>query len=166
MRFVFEVEFELTYDAWFPVTFSPDHPEARVEAVTCRAERDISGKVTRWVGVLLVRDMNSFRHPEPRQVIVVRKAGRITEVPEWADKLIGTFSSDRGETDWYVFSARATSVKSEASASPAPPPAPPATPTARNAALAAAKPPPASPAPERAKSVPPPAADSWLSGLS
>jgi len=160
MRFFYEVEFELDWSGYFfPVTYTPDHPEARVVDVFSRTERDAQGRALRTVGVLLVRDSSSSRHPVPKQVLVCRKQGRITELSDWVGDYVGTFPSDQGRDEWYVFEARSQPVEERRPAA-----APPAAPAPRSAP--ALPPPPWTEAPTPATTAAPAApADEWLAGL-
>lgn len=107
MSFVYELEFPLDEaEEWSPVTWGAMHPRARIEDVSCRAERRRDGSVERYLGVLLIRDAGPQRPTTPRQVVVVQRRTSIVELPEWAGDYIGSFTSHRGEISWAVFAAR------------------------------------------------------------
>lgn len=116
----FDVSFEGSYSVH---EFRTLHKKATVVGVRKEMERAIDGKVEREYGVLLVKDRGfvANEHKETQSVIVIRRIGDLTPLPDTAGELLGTFATDHCQNVWHVFSVRfpeAPSTRQKAQSSP------------------------------------------------
>lgn len=157
MAFFYELEFDLPTE-WEAVPWTAEHPQARVEGARTRIDRRSDGTVARIVGLLLVRDAPHPRPAMTEQVIVVKQTGRIVNLPDWAGKLLSTFTANHGEDVYWVLEMKPQP--------PAPPASQSASPPARSESPAPAPRAPAAPAQAPQAATPAPSEADWLADLS
>lgn len=107
--FLWTERFDLTLNTdSFLVDFSTIHPKATVVGVERGQERAQDGQVEREFGLLLIKDrgMVAEEHTNARCVIVTRRLGDLTHLPDAAGERLGTFSTDHGQHVWDVWTSR------------------------------------------------------------
>lgn len=166
---LWEENFDLQHDmeGWYVHEFYVHHPNARLEGVERREERDPRGQLSREWGALMVHDRGYVgrKAEHLRWVGVIRRINAITPLPDWAGRLLGTFKTNYGKFTWLVFlpaegklapvgAGTPAHAECRKSASPAPLPAP-------SAAKAAPSETESPPAPHEPAPPPPAEEDPW-----
>lgn len=106
---LWEERFDLSFEGSYQVhEFRTLHRKASVVGVRHGLDRAMDGKVEREYGVLLVKDRGfvANEHKETQSVLVIRRIGDLTPLPDTAGALLGTFWTDHGQNVWYVFAVR------------------------------------------------------------
>lgn len=102
--FLLEVEIDVHFATnWWRIDFKTCRPDAPIEGIIHKSSLGEDGKWHRWA-VLLVRDRGAVINANcDRAVLVVRSLGGITELPNSAGALIGSFHAQ--DHLWHVFHA-------------------------------------------------------------
>ena len=86
------------------------HKEAAIERVQGRTSqtRDALGPLpSNTCGVLFIRDKGIPTEAKfKKRVVIVRRQGEVTHLPDYAGQLVGVFPSDGGRHHWLVLLAR------------------------------------------------------------
>lgn len=98
------LEFEGSYSEQ---TIYAHHSKARAVSAAKREERN-DGRLERELGVVVLHD-RGYVADEPQfpiPVVVVRRLGSVTPIPESCGELLGTFTTEHGRWTWLVFLSR------------------------------------------------------------